>query len=136
MSFERLPSELSALGDIVSTEPDVLETHACDRSGVNRQGTALDQLPYLFFVYGHIGDGNIHLSAWAGGTMGEVAHEMDEIVYGGVRRVGGSISAEHGIGALKRAYLGHSRSAAEIAVMRRIKAALDPKGILDPGKVI
>ena len=90
----------------------------------------------LFFVYGHVGDGNIHLSAWAGGTMDAVAHEMDEIVYGEVRRIGGSISAEHGIGTLKRAYLGHSRSAAEIDVMRRIKAALDPKGILNPGKVI
>ena len=89
-----------------------------------------------FHIYGHIGDGNIHLSAWAGGTLEQVAHEMDEIVYGEVRRIGGSISAEHGIGALKRAYLGHSRSAAEIDVMRRIKAALDPKGILNPGKVI
>jgi FAD/FMN-containing dehydrogenase len=90
----------------------------------------------LFFVYGHIGDGNIHLSGWAGGTMDAVAHEMDEIVYGEVRQIGGSISAEHGIGTLKRDYLGHSRSAAEIEVMRRIKAALDPKGILNPGKVI
>jgi FAD/FMN-containing dehydrogenase len=90
----------------------------------------------LFFVYGHIGDGNIHLSAWAGGTMDQVAHEMDDIVYDEVRRIGGSISAEHGVGTLKRAYLGHSRSAAEIDVMRRIKAALDPKGILNPGKVI
>ena len=68
--------------------------------------------------------------------MEQVAHEMDEIVYGEVRRIGGSISAEHGIGTLKRAYLGYSRSAAEIDVMRRIKAALDPKGILNPGKVI
>jgi FAD/FMN-containing dehydrogenase len=108
-------------------------------------GTLADQLQAklaarwpggLFFVYGHIGDGNIHLSAWAGGTMDEVAHEMDEIVYGEVRRIGGSISAEHGIGTLKRAYLGHSRSSAEIEIMRRIKAALDPKGILNPGKVI
>ena len=89
-----------------------------------------------FYVYGHIGDGNIHLSAWAGGTLEQVAHEMDDIVYDEVRRIGGSISAEHGIGTLKRAYLGHSRSEAEIAVMRRIKAALDPKGILNPGKVI
>jgi FAD/FMN-containing dehydrogenase len=89
-----------------------------------------------FYVYGHIGDGNIHLSAWVGGTLESVAHEMDEIVYGEVRRIGGSISAEHGIGALKRAYLGHSRSPAEIDVMCRIKAALDPKGTLNPGKVI
>ncbi len=90
----------------------------------------------LFFVYGHVGDGNIHLSAYAGGTMDSVAHEMDDIVYDAVRRIGGSISAEHGIGTLKRDYLGHSRSAAEIEVMRKIKAALDPKGILNPGKVI
>ncbi|HEY3147182.1 MAG TPA: FAD-binding oxidoreductase [Dongiaceae bacterium] len=89
-----------------------------------------------FYVYGHVGDGNIHLSAWAGDSLESVAHEMDEIVYGEVRRIGGSISAEHGIGTLKRAYLGHSRSEAEIEVMRRIKAALDPKGILNPGKVI
>ena len=89
-----------------------------------------------FFVYGHIGDGNIHLSAWAGGTMESVAHDMDDIVYGEVRRIGGSISAEHGVGTLKRDYLGYSRSEAEIAVMRRIKAALDPKGTLNPGKVI
>ena len=90
----------------------------------------------LFYVYGHVGDGNIHLSAYAGGTLEQVAHEMDEIVYNEVRRIGGSISAEHGIGTLKREYLGHSRSPAEIALMRKIKAALDPKGILNPGKVI
>ncbi len=89
-----------------------------------------------FYVYGHVGDGNIHLSAWVGGTLEQVTHEMDDIVYGEVRRIGGSISAEHGIGTLKRAYLGHSRSPAEIDVMRRIKAALDPKGILNPGKVL
>lgn len=89
-----------------------------------------------FYVYGHVGDGNIHLSAYAGGAMALVAHEMDEIVYGEVRRIGGSISAEHGIGTLKRDYLGHSRSPAEIALMRKIKAALDPKGTLNPGKVI
>ena len=89
-----------------------------------------------FYVYGHVGDGNIHLSAYAGGSMASVAHEMDDIVYDEVRRIGGSVSAEHGIGTLKRAYLGHSRSAAEIAVMRKIKAALDPRGILNPGKVI
>ena len=63
-------------------------------------------------------------------------HDVDEIVYGCVRDFGGSVSAEHGIGTLKRDYLSYSRSAAEIAVMRRLKAALDPTGILNPGKVI
>jgi hypothetical protein len=49
---------------------------------------------------------------------------------------GGSISAEHGIGSIKREFLHHSRSAAELALMRLLKSSLDPKGILNPGKVV
>ncbi|MFN7644782.1 MAG: FAD-linked oxidase C-terminal domain-containing protein, partial [Burkholderiales bacterium] len=56
-------------------------------------------------------------------------------LYGCVAEWQGSVSAEHGIGLLKKAYLGHSRSEAEIALMKRLKAALDPNGILNPGKV-
>ena len=52
-----------------------------------------------------------------------------------VGEVGGSISAEHGIGMLKRAYLGQSRNTAELALMRTLKQALDPKNILNPGRV-
>ena len=60
---------------------------------------------------------------------------MDAIVYAIVRDMGGSISAEPGIGTLKRDWIGHSRSAAELAAMRRIKAAFDPEGVMKPGKV-
>jgi FAD/FMN-containing dehydrogenase len=61
---------------------------------------------------------------------------MDDVVYATVRDWKGSVSGEHGIGACKRDYLGHSRSEAEIRLMRTLKAALDPAGILNPGKVL
>jgi FAD/FMN-containing dehydrogenase len=61
---------------------------------------------------------------------------IEETVYAVVRRFSGSISAEHGIGILKKEWLGHSRTAAELEVMRALKQALDPKRILNPGKLI
>jgi FAD/FMN-containing dehydrogenase len=86
--------------------------------------------------FGHVADSNLHVSVSTEYGPGEDMHTVDKLVYGMVRKYGGSISAEHGIGTLKRPYLSYSRSADELAIMRRIKAALDPKGILNPGKVI
>ena len=63
-------------------------------------------------------------------------HSVDDIVYGVLKSFDGSISAEHGIGTLKRPYLHLSRSPEELALMGRLKQALDPMGILNPGKVI
>ncbi|AOK54219.1 FAD-linked oxidase [Burkholderia stagnalis] len=88
----------------------------------------------LFF--GHVGDGNVHIGVSHAGPDAASEAELDEVVYAVVRAMGGSISAEHGIGVLKRPYLGHTRSDAEIAVMRRLKDALDPRHILNPGKVL
>lgn len=87
--------------------------------------------------YGHIGDGNLHLVAWVEGLPIErqPKNEMDAIIYGLVREMGGSVSAEHGIGTLKKQWLGHSRTDAEIALMRTLKIALDPDLLLNPGKV-
>jgi FAD/FMN-containing dehydrogenase len=87
-------------------------------------------------VFGHIGDGNLHIILGPRPFDEAAHHKAEEIVYGLLRPHKGSISAEHGIGLEKRAWLGVSRSAEEIALMRTIKAALDPKGILNPGKVL
>lgn len=86
--------------------------------------------------FGHVGDSNLHVAVALAGGAEDTDHAVDEIAYGLVRALGGSVSAEHGIGTLKRTWLGHSRSPAEIGTMRAIKAALDPKGILNPGKVL
>ena len=86
--------------------------------------------------FGHVGDMNLHVAVGLKDPSEAAAHEVDRIAYDLVRARGGSVSAEHGIGVLKRDWLGHSRSVAEIAQMRAVKAAFDPKGILNPGKVI
>ena len=88
--------------------------------------------------YGHIGDGNLHLVAWVEGLSVEQQPKeaMDAVIYGLVREFGGTVSAEHGIGTVKKKWLGHARSAAEIALMNTIKKALDPQGLLNPGKVV
>ncbi|MBP1860577.1 FAD-binding oxidoreductase [Rhizobium herbae] len=86
--------------------------------------------------FGHVGDSNLHVAVWIESPSEHDLHEIDAIAYDLVRKYKGSISAEHGIGTLKRDFLDHSRSQAEIGVMRRIKTALDPNGIMNPGKVI
>ncbi|MFK7835723.1 MAG: FAD-binding oxidoreductase [Sulfitobacter sp.] len=87
------------------------------------------------FVGGHLADGNLHLVAKALGDGPQPREQIQDIVYGWVGEVGGSISAEHGIGTLKRDHLGQSRSAPEIAMMRTLKQAMDPKNILNRGRI-
>jgi FAD/FMN-containing dehydrogenase len=87
----------------------------------------------LFF--GHIGDSNLHVTMDGKSIPGIAHEEVDEIVYGLVQEYAGSVSAEHGIGIHKRKYLAHSRTAEEIACMIKIKQALDPNLILNPGKL-
>jgi FAD/FMN-containing dehydrogenase len=99
---------------------------------------ALPEIPALCF--GHVGDGNLHLNLLRPEGMSleqflQRCHEFDPHMYALVRAHRGSVSAEHGIGLLKREYLGYTRSAREIESMRAIKRIFDPLGILNPGKV-
>jgi FAD/FMN-containing dehydrogenase len=90
---------------------------------------------YRRFVFGHLGDGNLHIVA-AGPPSAEARHGIERCVYEPLASRGGSVSAEHGIGLEKQPWLALSRSDTELALMRRIKDALDPKGILNPGRVL
>jgi FAD/FMN-containing dehydrogenase len=84
--------------------------------------------------FGHVADGNLHVSVRMGGHS-VPALAIEEAVYALVSRRRGSISAEHGIGSLKKPFLHLSRSPEEIALMRTLKQAIDPNGILNPGKI-
>ncbi len=92
-------------------------------------------------LFGHIGDGNLHVNIMKPDAMGKddflsTTHGVDSDLMALVREHRGSVSAEHGIGLLKREWLGHTRSAAEVSIMRQLKGVLDPNGILNPGKVL
>ena len=84
--------------------------------------------------FGHVADSNLHLSVRSNGDP-KWEHQVEELVYATVGEWKGSISAEHGIGVHKKPFLHFSRTPEEIALMRQLKAALDPKGTLNPGKV-
>ncbi len=93
------------------------------------------------YLFGHIGDGNLHLNVLKPQNLslpeflartGEVDREIFELI----RKHAGSVSAEHGIGLLKKKALPYTRSAAELEIFRGIKKVLDPQGILNPGKII
>ena len=91
--------------------------------------------------FGHVGDGNLHYNqSYPQGATNEMllaqTEAVNRIVHDIASGMGGSISAEHGIGQLKRPELIRHKSQLELDMMRAIKKALDPKGLLNPGKVL
>ncbi|MDE0223734.1 MAG: FAD-binding oxidoreductase [Gammaproteobacteria bacterium] len=91
--------------------------------------------------FGHIGDGNLHLNILkpenlASDAFYERCHRISPALFEAIGNRGGSISAEHGVGLLKRDFLHYSRSPQEIALMRQLKAVFDPNGVMNPGKLL
>ena len=98
----------------------------------------LNKLPYVenIFVFGHLADGNIHFIIGKSKNDEEKTKKINDIIYENLRKNLGSVSAEHGIGIDKKAYLKTSRSNGEIDLMNRLKKSLDPKNILNTGRII
>ena len=115
----------------VSLAIDRMEEFAARADQVAR---AVDRRSRIL-VFGHLGDGNLHVGVHHADDRPDIGKELEQRIYDLVAACNGSISAEHGIGISKRPYLRHSRTEAEIALMRAIKKAVDPKGILNPGRI-
>jgi FAD/FMN-containing dehydrogenase len=91
-------------------------------------------------IFGHVGDGNLHVNVLKPEAMSDSffytnCHAADDVIFSLVRDHRGSVSAEHGVGLLKRDFLHYTRSAAEISLMRGLKSVFDPNGIMNPGKI-
>jgi FAD/FMN-containing dehydrogenase len=132
-SISHFPPYKNDLSVRVSRVPEFLQ----------RMNALMDEICPDFEVvwYGHIGDGNLHMNILkpAQLEMSEFesrSHEISEKTYALTQEIGGSISAEHGIGLLKQPWLYRSRAQTEIRLMREIKTVFDPAGILNPGKLL
>ena len=91
---------------------------------------------HKLWIFGHLGDGNLHVIVQVQPeNFATLRPKIEAFVYGPLGNLGGSISAEHGIGLEKKPYLSVCRSEGEVALMRALKAALDPEGILNAGKI-
>ena len=137
---EGISESLSATG--LPHKNDVsLPVAALGAFTVDLEALFLERYPgWEICLFGHVGDGNLHINVMKPDDLEPKdffarTKEVDHHVFALVQRHGGSISAEHGIGLLKKSFLGFTRSDAELRMMQLVKRALDPKSILNPGKI-
>lgn len=134
---ESLPEAIGRLGsvrryDVAVPVPALSALLAAVRGKVARQGLRVRPV-----AYGHAAEGNVHLNMiLAPGAGPGIDEVLDDMVYGEVLSRAGTVSAEHGIGRLKRARLAQMRTPQELAFARELKALCDPAGILNPGVLL
>ncbi|MEI9947821.1 MAG: FAD-linked oxidase C-terminal domain-containing protein [Pseudomonadota bacterium] len=126
-ALERLGSTL--LDDVAVPQPAIPEM-------IRRIGSAAEQSGLTIATFGHAGDGNLHPTIVFQPSQRDAALTAFDSIVRSAIELGGTISGEHGVGSLKRDYLGAMIGEAERALLARIKAAFDPRGILNPGKAI
>ncbi|MBU6376224.1 MAG: FAD-binding oxidoreductase, partial [Bdellovibrionales bacterium] len=95
---------------------------------------------FEIYLFGHLGDGNLHVNTMKPEGLSKEdftarCKQADIALFELVQKYGGSVSAEHGIGLLKKDALHYSKSADEIQIMKAMKKILDPQGLLNPGKI-
>ena len=102
--------------------------------GVTKKLNAIPEVE-IVFAFGHLADGNIHLIVGKENDADSLTNQINAVVYKPLKGLGGSVSAEHGIGVHKKAYLHLCRTPEELVVMKQLKSSFDPKGILNQGKI-
>ncbi|KAG5353242.1 hypothetical protein C0989_008977 [Termitomyces sp. Mn162] len=117
----------------LTTFQDVVDN---TREHLGSKGLLGDDAVKHVLGYGHVGDGNLHLNVVAAAYTPEIQAALEPYIYEVVASHRGSISAEHGIGAMKTHALRYSKSDVSIALMKKIKDVFDPNGIMNPGKVL
>ena len=137
---ERISETLSKTGFVHKNDVSVPVKRLADFVDDMHAAFAERYSHFDIYFFGHVGDGNLHVNVMKPEQMPlpdflEQCHGTDEVLFDLIGRHRGSISAEHGIGLLKKPFLSYSRSPSELALFRRIKAAFDPKGLLNPGKI-
>lgn len=138
---ENITESLTARG-LLHKNDIALPIPALDGFVSEMQAAFQENYPRLdIFLFGHLGDGNFHVNIMKPGDMdtagfSAICREADEKMFQLVQKYAGSVSAEHGIGLLKKKALAYSRTPEELAYFRQVKQVFDPKGLLNPGKII
>lgn len=138
--FFRIREDVNNLADFMKHDQhfDISLPVALIGDYIAECSTKLEQIDGVEQVYafGHVADGNIHFMIGKEHLQNDLKLKINDTIYNGLQAIGGSVSAEHGIGLDKKAYLNISRTPQEIQLMKTLKSAMDPNGILNPGRII